>query len=157
MIDIYIEKYGRRLFGLCRTLIGADAEDLYQETWLRAITKLDSYDKSRPFEAWITGICVNAYRDEMRRRKRRISYEITADADEKDAKIDAEASPDDYKASEIRDAVDRLPKKLREAVILYYYNGLDEAATAAALRIPQGTVKSRLAAARKILKGVLTE
>lgn len=152
MIDAYIEKYGRRLYGLCRSLIGNDADDLYQETWLRAYMKLHTYDEGRPFEAWITGICVNAYRDELRRRRRRGEYEVTVDAEVLSSMPD---DSDGFRAAEVRGAVDRLPQKLREAVILYYYNGLDEKATAQALHIPVGTVKSRLSAARNKLKGEL--
>ena len=60
---------------------------------------------------------------------------------------------DDYR--DVRAAVDKLPEKLRTVVILFYFEELDVAATAAALSIPPGTVKSRLHKARTILKEVL--
>ena len=154
-IEAYIEKYGRRLYGLCRSLIGGDADDLYQETWLRAYMKLDTYKDGMPFEAWLSSICVNAYRDEMRRRRRR--YENEIESDEKDAIIESISEESGTSSLELREAVGKLPPKLRETVILYYYNGYDEKTTARILKIPVGTVKSRLNAAKTKLKGALTD
>ena len=64
MIDQYIQQYGRRLYGLCRSLCSNpfDADDLYQETWLRVVKHISKYDPSREFEPWLTRICVNTYR-----------------------------------------------------------------------------------------------
>ena len=69
MIDQYIQKYGRRLYGLCRSLCASpyDADDLYQETWLRVVKHISQYDPSREFEPWLTRICVNTYRSTLRR------------------------------------------------------------------------------------------
>lgn len=67
MIDQLIEKHGRRLYGLCRTLCTSpsDADDLYQETWLKVCAKLELYNDSSAFEGWLTRICVNTYRDSL--------------------------------------------------------------------------------------------
>lgn len=92
--EVYIEKYGRRLYGLCRSLIGDDADDLYQETWLRAYMKLGAYKKDMPFEPWLTSICVNAYRDELRRRRIRFSHEV--DPDEKQAVMESIGTDENY-------------------------------------------------------------
>ena len=53
MVDQYIEKYGRRLYGLCRALFAnpGDAEDLYQETWLKVYQKFALYDPQYEFDA----------------------------------------------------------------------------------------------------------
>ena len=69
MIDQYIQQYGRRLYGLCRSLCSSpyDADDLYQETWLRVVKHISQYDPSREFEPWLTRICVNTYRSTLRR------------------------------------------------------------------------------------------
>ena len=50
VLDEYIEKHGRRLYGLCRTLCQnpVDADDLYQETWLKVHQKFNQYDPRRP-------------------------------------------------------------------------------------------------------------
>ncbi len=156
LFESYIEKHGRRLYGLCQTLLGQDADDLYQETWLRAYMKFERYDPSLPFEGWLTAICVNAYRDELRRRRRRYANELDTGGSEELIEVLAD-SDDAYSTIELHDAVRALPPKLREAVVLYYFCGNDEKSTAKALGIPQGTVKSRLSAAKIKLKGALSD
>ena len=71
-MDRYIQAHGRRLFGLCLTLCAhrQDAEDLYQDTWLKALAHFHQYDPNRPFEPWLTRICVNTYRNSLRRLAR---------------------------------------------------------------------------------------
>ena len=71
MLDSYIAQYGRRLYGLCRSLCSTreDADDLYQDTWLKVLKCLDLYDPSRPFEPWLTRICVNTYRSRSEERR----------------------------------------------------------------------------------------
>ena len=58
LIDQYIQQYGRRLYGLCRSLCASpyDADDLYQETWLRVVKHISQYDPSREFESWLTRV-----------------------------------------------------------------------------------------------------
>lgn len=154
MINHYISKYGKRLYGLCITLCADsfDADDLYQETWLRAFKKLGKYDESRPFEAWLTAICVNAYRDFLRRKKRSLFFDNFATSEEKDLAFEntAESKKEDY--SDLYSAVDSLPEKFRVTVVLYYFHDLDEKRTAETLQIPLGTVKSRLNKAKKLLR-----
>ncbi len=153
MLDEYIRLYGGRLFGLCLTLCASrfEAEDLYQETWLRAMTGLAKYDASREFEPWLTRICVNIYRSRLRRLARSPVYDGFARGEEKDAAIygAAQDEPEDY--GELRAAVERLPEKLRVTVILFYFRDMDVAKTAETLKIPAGTVKSRLDRARRRL------
>ncbi len=69
MIDQYICQYGRRLYGLCLTLCAdrAEADDLYQDTWLQVVRNFSRYDAARDFEPWLTRICVNLYRNRWRR------------------------------------------------------------------------------------------
>ena len=64
VLDAYIRQYGRRLYGLCLTLCGSvqEAEDLYQDTWLKALRYFSRYDPQLPFAPWLTKICVNTYR-----------------------------------------------------------------------------------------------
>ncbi len=160
MINDYIEKYGKRLYGLCMTLCASvpDADDLYQETWLRAMKKLESYNPEKPFDPWITKITVNTYRDMLRRKKRSPVYDGFSTTEEKDsAMMNVSESDDERKNNEIRDAVDSLDDKLRMTVILFYFNDLGEKRTAEVLGIPVGTVKSRLNKAKKILKEALRD
>ena len=159
MLDPYIEQYGRRLYGLCLHLCRSrlDAEDLYQDTWLRALASFHRYDPAQPFAPWLTRICLNRYRDLLRRRRRCPVADGFADGAEKDAFLDRIPAPEPEDLSHVRAAVDTLPAKLREAVILFYFHGMDLGQTARALGVPAGTVKSRLSRARVKLKEVLRD
>lgn len=159
MFDNYIARYGRRLYGLCRTLCanGADADDLYQATWLRALERFDRFDQSREFEPWLTAICVNLYRSGLRRAKRSPIYDGFAAAEDKQLLLEQTSAPERADYSELHAAVDALPEKLRLTVILYYFHDLNLEQAANALGVPLGTVKSRLNRAKKQLKEVLQD
>lgn len=74
----------------------------------------------------------------------------------KDAVLQAVPAPETEDYSDLHDAIDQLPDKLRLVVILFYFREQDIGATAKILNIPVGTVKSRLNKARKLLKEVLS-
>ncbi len=158
MIDQYIRTYGKRLYGLCRTLCANafDADDLYQDTWLKVAKSITQYNPDQPFEPWLTRICVNTYRNTLRRLLRSPIYDGFSTAEEKATVLEntAEQEAPDY--SDLHRAIDGLPEKLRITVILFYFQDMDIAATAQTLGIPPGTVKSRLNKARQRLKEVLT-
>ncbi len=158
MIDQYIQKYGKRLYGLCLTLCANshDADDLYQETWLKVFRYIDRYDPEREFEGWLTTICVNTYRNSLRRIRRSPIWNGFASDEEKTLVMEniTADEPPDY--SDLHAAIDRLPEKLRITVILFYFKDMDIIQTAKILKVPEGTVKSRLNKARKLLKEVLT-
>lgn len=158
MIDEYIRQHGRRLYGLCRFLCKnpADADDLYQETWLKVVKNISRYDPAMAFEPWLTKICVNIYRNTLRSALRSPFLQFSSN-EKKDAYLLSVPAPEKEDYTELYDAVDRLPEKQRLAVVLFYFQGMDVAATAAALGVPQGTVKSRLSKARGRLKEVLNE
>ena len=154
-----IAQYGRRLYGLCIKLCGSqyDADDLYQETWLRVCVKIDRYDDSQPFEPWLTAVCVNCYRDSLRRN--RFERLIAAfDSDEsRDSAINAVAAEDhSQENAELWEAVRRLPDKYRIVIILHYFHGCDVNELSDILTVPVGTVKYRLHRARELLKGELS-
>ena len=158
MIDQYIQRYGRRLYGLCRSLCPDpfDADDLYQETWLRVVKHFHQYDPSREFEPWLTKICVNTYRSTLRRLARSPLLSFSS-SEEQDRLLDSLPAPEEKDYAPLYEAVGRLPDKLRLAVVLFYFQGRDLASTAEILNIPIGTVKSRLNKARKLLKEALSD
>ena len=158
MIDEYIQRYGRRLYGLCRSLCSGpfDADDLYQETWLRVVKHIGKYDPSREFEPWLTRICVNTYRSTLRRLARSPLLDFS-NGEEKEHLLQSIPAPAERDYSPLYEAVGRLPDKLRLAVVLFSFRGQDLASTAEILNIPVGTVKSRLNKARKLLKEVLAD
>ena len=157
MINTCIATYGKRLYGLCLTLCGSsfEAEDLYQDTWLQVLRNIDKYDRSRPFEPWLTRICVNLYRNRLRRLSRSPIQQQFASQETKELVLNSVAAPEKEDYSDLHAAIDRLPDKLRLTVILYYFQEMDVAAVSQVLGVPVGTVKSRLNRARNQLKEVL--
>ena len=159
LIDQYIRQYGKRLYGLCLTLCANsfDADDLYQDTWLKAVKNISQYDESREFEPWLTRICVNTYRNRLRRIMKSPIFDAFSSVEEKTAVMESIVAPEAEDYSRLHEAIDRLPEKLRITVILFYFRDMDVGQTARALNIPPGTVKSRLSKARHLLKEVLTD
>lgn len=158
MINQYIRLYGNRLYGLCLTLCANthDAEDLYQETWLKVVKNISKYDTTQEFEPWLTKICVNTYRNTLRRILRSPIFNGFASDEEKMAILENVAVQEKEDYTYLHEAVNRLPEKLRMTVILFYFKEMDVNETASVLGIPPGTVKSRLNKARNLLKEVLT-
>ena len=156
MIDQYIRQYGKRLFGLCMTLCGDpyEAEDLYQETWLKVVRNISRYDPAREFEPWLTKICVNTYRNTLRRIARSPVLNFR-DTREKDTMMQSVPAPEKKDYEPLYEAVRNLPEKMRLTVVLFYFEDMDIRSAAKVLGVPPGTVKSRLSKARKLLKEVL--
>lgn len=159
MINKYIQQYGKRLYGLCMTLCANsfDADDLYQDTWIKVVKNISQYDTSQDFEPWLTKICVNTYRNMLRRIVKSPIFNGFASEEEKTAVMDSVTAPEPTDYSQLHEAINQLPEKLRITVILFYFKDMDIASTACILNIPTGTVKSRLNKARKLLKEVLSD
>jgi RNA polymerase sigma-70 factor (ECF subfamily) len=133
-----------------------EADDLYQDTWVKVIRSIDSFDVTKDFEPWLTRLCVNTYRDKLRRLSRNPFLNFSSN-ESKEAVFSTVPAPEQEDYSDLYEAIDRLPEKLRLAIILFYFEDMDISKTAETLGIPPGTVKSRLNKARKLLKEVLTD
>lgn len=158
-MEYYIQTYGRRLFGLCMHLCRDrhEAEELYQDTWLRLLQSWTQYRPEVPFEPWAARVCVNLYRDKLRRLRRRITVLAFPSWEEQDQVLNGAPQPMGEDYSDLYAALDRLPDRLRLPVILYYFNDHDIKETARLLDLPEGTVKSRLSKARRELRRWLTD
>jgi len=160
-IDLLICRFEDSLFNLCLKLAKNrfDAEELYQQTWLKAIQKSQTCTKS--IKNWLYTICLNAYRDIYRHRKRENEMiENTLDDEAKDYVISAATDNVSAENEAFRiltgqtliSKVNKLPEKHRLPIILFYFEGLDYKECAAVLGLPIGTVKSRLNAAKSKLR-----
>ena len=138
---------------LCRNR--DDVEDLYQETWLKVLSHIHKFDETKEFEPWVARICMNTYRNILRRLKISPFVDFASDA-EKTLRMES-VSTEERDHTALYDAVDHLPERLRVTVILYYFRDMDVQRTAEVLGIPEGTVKSRLNHARKRLKEALLD
>lgn len=153
-MNYYIAQYGKRLFGLCIKLCTnlQEAEDLYQETWLKAYQYIERYDESKPFEAWITTICINTYRDMLRKNKFKHLFAQFQTNEEKDYVLQSVSTVANEEYADLKEAIRALPEKYQVLVVLHYYNGYDIKTISSVLHLSEGTVKSRLFKARSQLR-----
>jgi RNA polymerase sigma-70 factor (ECF subfamily) len=160
-VESFIREYEDSLYSLCRRLAGnrQDADDLYQQTWLKAIQKAQSY-RHKSFRNWLYTICINTYRDQCRKANRR--EKVTDDLLDAETKDYVIASASDGVSAEsaaiakldkkqLIDLVNRLPDKHRLPIVLHYFEDMDYSECAGVLKVPVGTIKSRLNSAKKKL------
>lgn len=161
-IDNLVRQHEDKLYSLCYRLTrrGADADDLYQQTWLLAVRKAHTFN-GKSLKAWLYTICVNAYRDNWRKQKRRADINgANVSGDEKDYMMSIATEGLSAESQALRRIEDRhlarlveaLPDKHRLPVILHYFEGLGYQECADTLHIPIGTVKSRLSYAKQKLR-----
>jgi RNA polymerase sigma-70 factor, ECF subfamily len=135
------------------------AEDVAQAAFLRAYHAIDQFDSSRPFAPWFLRSVANAAVQAVRRSAYTVPLESEsvnfADLLPDSAHDPAsEAESAEFKQA-VWDALAKLPPEQRAAVVLRYYLDFSEHEMSAVLDAPPGTVKSRLYAARKQLRGLL--
>ena len=149
------ESFARRVEGmqgaLYRVAYGlllnrADCADAVQEALLRAWEKRASLREERYFETWLTRILINECYTTLRRRRAALPL---------DGLPEPVAPPDADPA--LHDAIARLDRKLRLPVVLHYMEGYGVGDIARMLRLPSGTVKTRLARARALLRLQLSD
>lgn len=126
-----------------------DAQDAVQEAILIAYQNKNRLRHEEYFGTWLTRILINQCNKMLKARKR------TADIG--DALPDIASRDNPYLSVEIGTALDSLPEKIRITVILYYVEDYSVKEIKEILRIPEGTVKSRLSKGRKLLKEWLGE
>jgi RNA polymerase sigma-70 factor, ECF subfamily len=158
-----LERYRDRMYALLlrSTRSRADADDLFQELWMKVVRAAPEFDTSQRFSTWIYRIAVNLTRDAARRRGASHFAEVTRDGEIPDG-ADEKPLPDDLavgaeEARALHAAIATLPAGQREVLVLRYIEGLGESEVAAAAGIPAGTVKSRLHHAVKSLRLKLAE
>ncbi|OKP92412.1 RNA polymerase sigma factor [Paenibacillus sp. P32E] len=126
------------------------ADDITQETFLRAFAKFNLYDDTKALRPWLYRITVNTARNMLRKKSRK---QLFTGIPEVDAEDSAELMAIQSENKQLLWlAVSRLSLKQREVVTLHYYVGLPLPETALALSVPLGTCKSRLHAALKKLR-----
>lgn len=164
----HMEAVYRFALRLCRGR-EAEAEDLVQDTFVRAYRSWESYQPGTNCRSWLFTICRNQFLRQEERRGRR--SEIPAS--EFDADVEALATTavfnevasadpertffDSFVDEEVMRAIDELPDPFREVVVLSDLEGLSYPELASVLDIPVGTVKSRLFRGRRILQQSLYE
>jgi RNA polymerase sigma-70 factor (ECF subfamily) len=152
-----IERFHGVVFGLCLRMLNhrQDAEDVVQETFLRAFRALSGFDPSRPLRPWLLGIAANRCRTALVRRAR-TSPAALAESDREP--VDPRpglADPDDL-AAELNRAVNQLRDEYRTVFVLFHEQNLSYEEIAQILGRPVGTVKTWLHRARAELADALS-
>jgi len=139
----------------------ADADDLVQETMLKAYRAWDQYEKGTNAKGWLLTILRNSFINEYRRRTR---HPETVDVDTIEPfAVFGDVQDDDPQGAffdrivddEVLKAIDELPEAFRETLVLSDVEGLSYQEIGKILGVPVGTVKSRLFRARQALQGKL--
>jgi RNA polymerase sigma factor (sigma-70 family) len=154
-----IRRHSSRLFFIIRKMVMSDftAEDILQDTWILALTKLKLFDTERPLEPWLTCIAINSCRNYWRKEKRHNFWKLftsqifSSHTESNEQSCSCDQVNADHK-SDISKALLTLSTKLREVVVLKFYSGMTQEEISDALNIPTGTVKSRLHIALSKLK-----
>ncbi len=141
----------------------ASAEDLVQDTVLKAFRAWDSFRQGTNARGWLLTILRNTFINDYRRRRRAPAL-VDIDVAEPRAIIHEQAGQDpegEFFHALVDDrilaAIDALPDEFREAVVLSDIEGMSYAQIAETLEVPVGTVKSRLSRGRRQLQGALMD
>jgi RNA polymerase sigma-70 factor (ECF subfamily) len=148
----FFHEYYPRIYRYLLWLTGRPdtAEDLAQETFVRAWRSLHTYDDRAPLRPWLYRIAHREFLRMLRSRRPQTSLEEMAEHAEP-------RSGEWLEAMELRDAIRQLPAGEGEIVMLHYLEGYDCEEIAQIVRIPTGTVKYRLSEARAHLRRALGE
>ena len=165
--EILLEKYSDSIFGFCCHLTGStdSAEDLYQQAIFKAFSMIqkincedtdeNSYKSARNY---IIGIAVRLYKNEIRKKMNNVLvHDIKIiDSIKSEQDIESDFMENDIKSA-VRQTVANLSYKFRAVVYMFYFADMSIDEISCNLKIPKGTVKSRLNRARAIIKKEMEE
>jgi RNA polymerase sigma-70 factor (ECF subfamily) len=166
-----VQRYHRRIYNICYRFAGTgdDAQDLTQEVFIKMYRTLSSYDVDRgAFMTWVTTMTRNLLVDHFRKTKQdRVTDSLDGATSEhedamplseqiQDKGLPPDARVESRETSEtVHRALEKLSPELREAVILRDLQDMDYREIAAVLKVPEGTVKSRINRGRAELARLL--
>src|SRR5688500_15782599 len=159
--------YQDRVYNTALRVLGTEdqAADAAQEAFLSAFRSITSF-RGGSFKAWLMRTVTNACYDELRRQKRRPTIPLEPETDEGEEMdsprwlADTNMSPEqEAEADEVEHAIqhclNNLPVEFKTVVVMADVQGMDYSEVAIAVRVPLGTIKSRLARARLRLRECL--
>ena len=155
-----VDKYNRKIYSIAFRLTRnhTDADDITQETFIRAYRALERFQGRSSLSTWLFRIALNCSRDHLRKRKRLGEVDLDERVVNGRSRPAAEVGGG-MEAGEIREAVaraiDSLPFKQRSVLLLHSFEGMAHADIARVMGCSVGTVRSRLHYARERLRGKL--
>lgn len=157
-----IDTYGRDIYSFCRHLTGnaQEADELYQDIWLKTVELLEDIDSAGNVKSYCLSVALRLWKNRKRKfawRKRIAGTQGYLDEEGLEYLRDNSPTSEERILVEERDkmvwnAVETLPEKLKTVILLYYMEELSVSQIAVVAKVPDGTVKSRLYQARKILE-----
>ncbi len=157
-IETLIREYGNDVLKTAYSFVRdrEAAKDLFQETFIKANYNLDKFRGDSSIKTWLIRITVNVCKDYLKSAYQKKVVPMTqVEEDSLRVEDDYEQIETADRDEQIRKAVNSLPENYREVVLCVYFREMSVADTSASLGVPEGTVKSRLARAREVLKSKL--
>lgn len=161
-LEFVIKEYGKDIYSFCKYLTNnlPEADDLYQDTFLLAVELKEKIDYGNNPKSYLLSISLRIWKNKKRKfawRKRIAEVQSLVDEKDVDMEVSPELSPEESvickeEEEAVRLAVNSLPDKLKLVVLLFYMEELPVAQIAEVMKIPTGTVLSRLHQARKVLR-----
>jgi RNA polymerase sigma factor (sigma-70 family) len=157
------EMYRQAIFHITVKIVrnSDEANDLVQETFIKAFGSLKTYDHNYRFSTWLYKIAANSSIDFLRKRKID-SLSLDKPIPTRDGDVQMEIPDNTYNPEHdlrnrertigIEEAIDSLPEKYREVIVLRHKEDRSYEEIAAMLKVPVGTVKARIFRARELLK-----
>jgi len=141
------------MYNVCLRLLGnaVEAEDVMQEAFLKAFTKIDSYEGKVSFGAWLKKIVINRSLDQLKKRKVKFEELNEKIPDEKTMEI----SITEIQMEKLKKAIGQLPDGYRVVLTLYLLEGYDHEEIAQILNISNGASRSQFLRAKMKLREML--
>ncbi|MBJ8112729.1 RNA polymerase sigma factor [Bacillus cereus group sp. N6] len=160
-VEELIDIYKQQIYSLCHKLAKTkeDAEDIFQETWIKVFSSRHQLSSVENYKKWITTICVRAFYDFYRKKKRWKDRVLDLFHKEDGGEIDfadevniSEEFIQKVESEMIREVIQLLNEKYKTVLVLYYYEQYSYKEMSEILNIPIGTVKYRLNYAKKQMR-----
>lgn len=148
--------YSKAMFNICFRMTNQqeEAEDVLQEAFTYAFSRLSSFRFESAFGAWLKRIVVNTCINHLKKRRLELVYtDTTYDVLPEDDQVDYEEI--EFEVSRVREAVEQLPDGYRVIFSLYLLEGYDHKEIAEILNISESTSKSQFLRAKKKIKEIL--
>jgi RNA polymerase sigma-70 factor (ECF subfamily) len=144
-----VRRHSKRVYAVCIGILGnpADSDDIFQETFVKGMTKIHTLRRGAQFAAWITQIARNLCRDHLRRHSRRREL-----LEQNPARPDP---PVREEYDDLHAALEKLPEKHRLPLMLFYFDGRSSEKLAQELNLTRAGACTRLFRARIELQKLL--
>ncbi len=157
-MPLLVDRYGDALYGFCRKLERSKdgADELFQQTFLRAMEICEKIDMQRNPQSFLFGIAVKMWQNSRSKADRRGRLAPMVEYDESALISTAPSALDEAQnkmlTERLSNLTNELPEKLRIPMLMFYGCDVPLSDIAQALGLPQGTVKSRLHKARLLIR-----